>query len=252
MTDADILSELLLEKCKISSSSDEKKLTKFLENYSEPLSKNFRLYVTGWHKLFDNPIKESIWEDINANIFEKSNITLNNKSNGSHKSGADLFTSIGDFSNKSIKQQKNSWEMSSYRLTKVCSNNTPGVIEDIVIQINKNKNFQYYSILVRIENEKNKEIVYEWYIIPSDHDQLNPSSYEWQHKIGKQGKNKGNINGWKTNDLEGSSMNIDFSMSSQLWITMNIENFKKYMVSSCKVKIGRVLDLCDICEIADI
>ncbi len=204
------------------------------------LETNFVKCVNGYHLMNDDPIKETPWEDINAIILNTSGCTVNSQSNGSHKSGEDLSCSLGIFSNKSTQygSGKKSFEISSYRLTTVCSDKIPGRIEDIIQEINNRKNFTFYSIIVR--EDIDKQIRYDWYLIPSDIPALNPSTYNWRPKLGKIGKNKGNVVGWETDVVNGSSMSITFSMSSQLWITVNItDEIKKYIIGSCGVNIGR-------------
>lgn len=204
------------------------------------LESNFAKCVKGYHLVNDDPIKETPWEDINAIILNTSGCIVNSQSNGSHKPGGDLSCSLGDFSNKSTQYDtgNNSFKLSSYRLTTVCSDKTPGNSEDIIAEINKRKNFAFYSIIVRKETEK--QFLYEWYLIPSDFPALNPASYKWRHTFGKKGKNKDTIIGWETDVLDGSSMSITFSMSSQLWIHVNItDEMKKFIVGSCYVNRGR-------------
>jgi len=205
------------------------------------LASNFDKCVKGYHSLNNDPIKETNWEDINATILNASGCHVNSQSNGSHTPGKDLSCSLGDFSNKSTQyeNENKSFKISSYRLTTVCSDKIPGNIEDIISEINKRKNFSFYSIIVR--NDTEKQILYEWYLIPSDFSVLNPYSYKWHPKLGKRGKNKGHIIGWETDILNGSKMSITFSMSSQLWIHVNItEEIKKFIVASCTVKRGRM------------
>lgn len=217
------------------------------------LSENFIKCIKGYHLINDNPIKESLWEDINAQVLNASGFNINSQSNGSHKSGADLVCSLGAFSNKSAKYEisldktdKMSFKLSSYRLTAICSEKTNGKIENIITEINKRTNFKYYSIILR--NEKNK-IKYDWYLIPSNYPQFNPSSYKWIPMIGKRGKNKDSIIGWKTNTINDSSMSITFSMSSQLWINIVIiEEMKKYLISSCKVNKEKILNYIKLYE----
>ena len=204
------------------------------------LSSNFAKCVKGYHLVNDDPIKETPWEDINAIILNASGCDVHSQSNGSHKSGGDLSSSLGTFSDKSTQYGagNESFKISSYRLTTVCSDKTPGKIEDIIAEINNRKNFNYYSIIVREDTET--QILYEWYLIPSDFPALNPASYKWQPKLGKTGKNKGATTGWETDLLSGSSMSITFSMSSQLWIDVNItDEMKKFIVGSCRVNRGR-------------
>ena len=207
------------------------------------LGSNFAKCVKGYHLVNDDPIKETPWEDINAIVLNTSGCLVNSQSNGSHKSGGDLSCNLGSLSDKSTQYEtgNNSFKLSSYRLTTVCSDKTPGNIEEIIAEINKRKNFAFYSIIAREETDK--EILYEWYLIPSDLPELNPASYTWQPKVGQRGKNKGDTTGWETNILNGSSMSITFSMSSQLWINLNItEEIKKFIVGSCRVNCGRKYD----------
>jgi hypothetical protein len=213
------------------------------------LSYNFAKCVKGYHLINDCPIKETPWEDINVQVLSASGCIINSQSNGSHKPGADLSCSLGDFSNKSTQYESgnNSFNLSSYRLTTVCSDKAPGEIQDIIKEINDRKNFKFYSIIVRYE--KDNVIQYDWYLIPSDYPQFNPSSYKWKHMIGKKGKNKDSITGWETDTINGSSMSITFSMSSQLWLNIIItEEMKKFMITSCNVNKGRKIDYIKLYE----
>jgi hypothetical protein len=155
------------------------------------LSVNLNKCVKGYHLLNDEPIKESTWEDINSTVLVASGYECSNNK-GSHISGKDLYCTFGGFSNKTTKYEggNNSFKISSYRLTKVCSNKTIGTIEQIIAEIDKRKNFQYYSILVREESDTH--ILYVWYIIPGDYPALQPSSYNWRHSI-----SKNEIKGWE-------------------------------------------------------
>jgi len=211
------------------------------ENYDHhKLEKHFIKSVNGYHMINDAPIKEAFWEEINSEILEEAGYIINKKSGGSHKSGIDIDSSLGGFSNKSTMYAKNraSFKVSSYRLTTVCSNKNPGVIEDIIAKINSRKNFDSYSIIIR--EEIGKIIAYDWYIIPNDYEALNPASYTWTPLKGGKGKNKDAVIGWETNELNGSKMQISFSMSSQLWITVNVtEELQKYKVATCKITKGR-------------
>lgn len=213
------------------------------------LKDNFIKCVSGYHLINDDPIKESPWEDINAIILIVSGHKVTSQSKGSHESGKDLLTSIGSFSNKSTQYTKDykSFDISSYRLTQVCSDKCNGEIGKVIEEINKRKNFDYYSILVR--NESVSEIMYDWYLIPSDYPPFDPSSYEWSVTLGKIGKNKGMPVGWNTNEINGSSMKIVFSMSSQLWITISVtEEMRKFIIASTTVTKGRKLNYIDLFE----
>ena len=152
------------------------------------LADAFAKCVRGYHLINDDPIKETPWEDINAQILVAAGCTVESKSNGSHRPGKDIQCSLGDFSNKSTQYDMDgaSFHLSSYRLTAICSDKEPGKIEDVVAEIKKRKNFKFYSIIVRAE--KGDTYTYDWYLLPSDLPALNPESYTWEPKIGKIGK----------------------------------------------------------------
>jgi hypothetical protein len=193
------------------------------------LSKLFSKCILGYHLVNNSCIKETLWEDINIQILNASNILVSSSSNGSHQSGADIVCSLGKLSNKSSKYNKNHFQISSYRLTTMCSAKNYGIIDNIIAEIDRRKNFNYYSIIVR---ECDKDVIkYDWYMIPSDCPLLLPSTYKWEYSYNK----SNTINGWKTNIINGSSMKISFAMSSQLWINVNVSDVKKYIISSCVV-----------------
>jgi hypothetical protein len=209
-----------------------------LNDFKEKFSENFKLCVSGYHLINDDPIKESPWEDINSIIFKESGCKLLSQSNGSHKSGVDLNFDIGSFSNKSSKYSDGVFKVSSYRLTEVCNN---GNIEDIIAEINKRKNFDYYSIICR--EKINDSLNYDWYLIPSDYKYFDPSFYTWKQKLSK----KGSVIGWETDTIGGSGMTITFSMSSQLWITISFtKEIKDFIVGSCEITKGRKMNYIDL------
>ena len=201
------------------------------------IDKNFKKCVEGYHLINSSSIKKAIWEDINALIFLSLGIYIYSKSAGSHSSGMDINCSLGRFSNKSAKYSNNkkSIDISSYRLTTVCSDKKCGTPTEIIEEINKRKNFDYYSFIVRDERD-NENISYDWLLIPSNYLILDPSSYTWEPMIGKRGKNKDEQIGWTTNEIDGCRMGITFSMSSQLWIHINMtEEIKKFIIASTEV-----------------
>lgn len=200
--------------------------------FSRDLGAYFSKCVKGFHRFNTNPIKESLWEDINAQVLRAGGYTIDAASQGSHQPGADLCGSAGSFSNKSAKYDTGarSVKISSYRLTHVCNNKDPGDIQAILAEIQRRKNFTHYSILVRKETPT--DIHYDWFLVPADFPGLNPEAYEWVPMKNK----KGDCVGWKTNTLNGSSMSIRFSMSSQLWMQVAVdESFQTYRVGSCEV-----------------
>lgn len=238
--------------------SPKKKKLLIVEDEAEPISdkcdvalldENFKKCVKGYHMINSSPVSETIWEDVNEQVFICSGIEINSKSNGSHLSGMDIDSSIGRMSNKSAKYSagKKSIVMSSYRLTTICSDKDCGTPEQITKEINRRKNFDFYSIIIRDEDAKNGTIEYDWLLIPSNHIVLDPSSYSWEPTIGKRGKNKDAQVGWNTNEINGCSMSITFSMSSQLWIHIEMtEEIKKFIVASVKIENKPMFNYIDI------
>jgi hypothetical protein len=219
-----------LDKCEV------KSITDICENI-ELIDINFKKCVKGYHLINSSSINETIWEDINAIIFTSLGINIYSKSDGSHSSGMDINCSLGRISNKSAKYSNNtkSIDISSYRLTTVCSEKKCGTPTEIIEEINKRKNFNYYSVIVRDETDK-EHIWYDWLLIPSNYLIFDPSSYAWEPTIGKRGKNKDTQVGWNTNDINGCKMSITFSMSSQLWIHIEMAEINKFIVASAVVK----------------
>jgi hypothetical protein len=124
-------------------------------------------------------------------------------------------------------------DISSYRLTTVCSENKCGSPEDIIAEINRRKNFDYYSVIIRDDASKGDTIKYDWLLIPSTYKILDPSSYTWSPTMSK---NKDKQVGWHTNDIDGSNMAITFSMSSQLWLHIKMtDDIKKFIIASAEV-----------------
>jgi len=211
----------------------------------------FAQCATGYHLLNNKPISEGIWEDINGQIFSACGVEVYSTADGSHAPGMDIDSSMGRFSNKSSKYAKKtkknaagnaSFDISSHRLTKECSAGNCGDITQIVAAINSLKNFDHYSIIVRDDSEAGK-LTYDWFMIPSGHASVNPAAYDWQPTIGKMGKNKDKQVGWHTNVVNGCSMSISFSMSSQLWIHIDVcEEMRQFVVASCSVSSKPVLN----------
>lgn len=211
---------------------------------------HFKKCVYGYHLINSSPINETIWEDLNATIFQSLGIEMYSKSDGSHLSGMDINCALGKISNKSAKYSNNrkSIDISSYRLTTVCSENKCGTPKEIIEEINKRKNFDYYSFIVRDESVSGI-IHYDWLLIPSDHKLLDPSSYNWEPTIGKRGKNKDNQVGWHTNVINGCKMSITFSMSSQLWLHIDMtDEMKKFIVASGETKTKPIYNYIDISD----
>ena len=202
--------------------------------FSDVMDITFKEYVVGYHLIHSSPINETTWEEGNVEIFSSVGMDIYSKSDGSHLSGMDIHCSLGRISNKSAKYSRNkkSIDISSYRLTTVCSEKNCGTPTEIIEEINKRKNFDYYSLIIRDESD-NKNISYDWLWIPSNTPILDPSSYTWEPTIGKKGKNKDTQIGWNTNKMNGCIMSVTFSMSSQLWIHIEMsEEIKKFIIAS--------------------
>jgi hypothetical protein len=94
-----------------------------------------------------------------------------------------------------------------------------------------------------MREELEGQIKYDWLMIPSDYPAMDPATYTWRPKLGNRGKNKGSVVGWETDVINGSSMSISFSMSSQLWIHVNVtEDMRPFVVGSCAVSTKRKYD----------
>jgi len=213
---------------------DNIKVYSFLKsvNYTRSLQKSFRECILGYHLVNDVPISEKVWEQVNEIVFKNANIQIYTKSSSSHKSGMDIDTSIGKISNKSSKYIKNNFTISSYRLTNICSENNINTMDKIIEEISTRNNFDYYSIVVRDEKDVLK---YDWYLIPSNIEFLNPHFYTWTPLIGKKGNKKGLQIGWTTLEKDSCKMSIYFCMSSQLWIYIGSNcSIKKYLIATVK------------------
>ena len=208
-------------------------------NNIELININFGKCVNGYHLVNTSAINETIWEDINTIIFKSLGITIYSTSDGSHSPGMDINCSFGRISNKSAKysNKKNTIDISSYRLTTICSDKKCGTPTEIIEEINKRKNFDYYSVILRDDTTDTNHISYDWLLIPSDNIHLDPASYIWEPTIGKRGKNKDSQVGWNTNVINGCKMSITFSMSSQLWIHIEMtEEIRQFIIASVTVE----------------
>lgn len=207
----------------------------------------FSKCVQGFHRFNRRPIKEAVWEDLHAQILQASGHEVYTQSDGSHQPGADIRSSAGDFSNKTAQYDRGSrsLKISSYRLTNVCHSGNPGELAAILAEIQRRKNFSHYSLLVRRQSEN---LNYDWYVLPADFAPLDPATYEWTPRYNR----KKEVVGWKTNTVAGSSMSITFSMSSQLWLNVAVdEAFKAYLVGSCEVQMGRAYNYIELYDMFD-
>ena len=193
--------------------------------FSESIKKNFVVNfegtVKGFHLVNKKCIDKTSWKVLNFLVLKRSGISILSD------------YSLGKTAKYSYTHGKKVFKISSYRLTTVCTDKNLGNIEDIHNEIEKRKNFKYYSILLR--EEKDGDVFYDWYLIPSDFYIFKPSTYNWKEQLGKQGKRKDTIIGWETNVINGSKMSISLSMSSQLWIDVELTaEIKQFLVCSHK------------------
>jgi len=198
----------------------------------DAITSAFNSEIRGYHSINRTPIKESVWEDFNYNIVSKV-CTVTNAANGNHLSGSDMCFNEQGISMKSAKIEKdNSINISSYRLTKVCSDRTPGNIEEIVNEINKrDQSYNYYSILFRKEN--NTIIKYYWCLIDKTCSIFKMNIDNIKAKIGKRGRNKDQQVGWSSNNFD-----INFSMSSQLWYKLKYEDIYDYIIAEIEIDMA--------------
>ena len=166
---------------------------------------------------------------------------------GSHQSGTDITCSFGSLANTtSVYGGDGSFfPMSSYRLTSVCSLGQPGAITDVLKEIDRRSSFDFHSVLVR--NQKLDQPYYDWYLLPRFYGGLNPHQYIWSYSIGQRGRYAGQVIGWESNVVNGSSMSIRFNMSSQLWTKLHVTpEMKQYRIASCVVNRHRRLSYIEL------
>ena len=199
---------------------------------SEKTKKKFMQEINGYHLINETPIKESVWEEINRNIVN-NNCKVSDNANGNHQSGKDTKFDNWNISNKTGKIINNKINISSYRLTTVCSDKNPGNQQEIINEINKrDKTFDYYSILLR--EELPKRVIYYWCIIPKYYYIFNINKYIIEHKIGKKGKKKELIVGWKSIYFD-----ITFSQSSQLWFHFSMKDIKQFIIDKTVIDMAK-------------
>jgi hypothetical protein len=121
------------------------------------LMKRTETEIKGYHLVNETPIKETRWEDINVSIVSPY-CEISDVAKGNHKSGKDHSCIGFGISNKSATvSKKGIVNVSSYRLTSVCSNKKPGDIRRIRAEIAKrDSSYSYYSLLIRDEAVKPK------------------------------------------------------------------------------------------------
>jgi len=193
----------------------------------------FKSELEGYHLINSAPVKESVWETIAVKVACKMCV-VTEEAAGNHVSGKDMSLDSVGMSMKSIKITNATINFSSYRLTTVCSDKTPGDPVEILNEIRKrDASFEYYALLVRREYKSDTHssmIDYEMYIIPKTADIFKVDETDFAPTIGQRGKKKGTQLGWNAKNLS-----IVFSMSSQLWIQFKREDIIPYLVCSTTI-----------------
>ena len=144
-------------------------MNKVVNKYKK-YSQKFKDEIKGYHKINISPITGTKWEDINNNIV-KENMKVTEQALGNHKPGKDSKHDNIRISNKAgLIKSNNMVSISSYRLTTKCNKKIEGDEKKIREEIIKRDNsFDYYSLLLRVEEDKKTLITYNWYIVPKDH-----------------------------------------------------------------------------------
>lgn len=205
----------------------------------------FSATITGYHLLNEDIIRHAVWEHINKQVYNNLGVEVMETANNGHAPGMDIVCAEGRLSNKtsnlSVSKGVTSTSISSYRLGKEINHKAENTQEQICEFINSKKNFDFYSLLTHREVEGGK-VEYRWYMIPSSHPSVNPDTYTWEKVYGKTARTKGIFTGWQTDSVNGSSMSITFSMSSQLWMKVDLTNMDEYIRESIVVSPKPVMD----------
>lgn len=204
----------------------------------------FRDTITGYHLINGDIIRHAVWEGINKQVYTNLGIEVMETANNGHAPGMDIVCAESRLSNKTsllVVGKKVTTDISSYRLSKEINDKDENTQEQICEIINSKKNFKFYSLLTHRRVEGG-QVEYRWYMIPSSHQTVSPETYTWEKTYGKTARTEGIFTGWKTNTVDGSSMFITFSMSSQLWMKVDLTNMDEYIRESIVVSPKPVMD----------
>lgn len=194
----------------------------------------FKSELSGYHAINSPPVKEAVWEQILKNVLSHK-CTISDTAEGDHVSGKDMIANGCGLSAKTTKMKnKKSLRVSSYRLTTVCSDSNPGVPMDILEEIQKrDSSFEFYALLNRLEYTSiggENMIHYKMYLIPRNASFFDVSETDFKPIVGKKGKKKDTQIGWSAKNFS-----ISFPMSSQLWISLDIDDITPYMICECTI-----------------
>lgn len=194
--------------------------------------------IRGYHKVSNTPIKEAVWENILSQALTRCKCNHISK-HGSHESGRDIIIDGCGISCKSAKLTKQSFNVSSYRMTKCHTSDS--IIDEID---NVRNNFTYYCILARDDSTNKLTILYSIYVIPSK--VVKAAQKPWRSVNDKNGKHQK----WITDESFGYCMSVTKSMSNQLWIKFDRDAFEEYrIVQDMNVSTIPVIDYASLLEL---
>lgn len=178
-------------------------------------------------------IKEATWEFLLAEAARASGESTT-WSVGSHKPGGDVVIGETNLSCKTCKMERGLLKISSYRLTRVCTTDTP---DDLIHEIDEKRNdFQEYCVLARTMVGP-RVTGYRVYRIPSA--RLKAGALSWRKEP----------NGNWTGTGEEFTMSILKSMSYQLWMNVPMDYIADCIwldIPMASVKPMSIVDLYDI------
>jgi hypothetical protein len=191
--------------------------------FSNSFKHELQKTIKGFHLVNKVPIKESVWENILSQALSRC-MCQHQWMVGDHTSGKDIIIGDQGISCKTTKLQRKKFVVSSYRMTKCKST------DEFVNEIdNVRNNFKYYLILARTE-KKHKEhhtrsITYALYAIPSR--RVCAQSKTWSTHVDSKTEK---VKKWTSDENNGYKMQINSSMSNQLWMEFERMHFDKYCV----------------------
>jgi len=181
------------------------------EIFNKNLLKLFEEKILQHHKLYPEiPIKAEYWECIAKNCLGVKNWIPNN-----HNPNEDLVTEHVGLKKPSLKSGiicGSRMVFSSHRMSKF--DNITEMLDFL-----DSRTYDSYLFLARNEGENFQK--YSICYMPSKLWKF--SDLKWEHIIGVRGKNTGKQQGWKSTSNDGKvSLKIQFSMSNQLWIDIDL------------------------------